>query len=314
MKLWMRRLVVIFDNGKQRMVFGENYLKGLPDMDISVKLNKYMSPLKDSATIRISNLTYFEISQLIEGKFNNVEIKCGYKETGMQTIFKGGVTYISNSLGDRKTNTAIILCASELVAKYQSRMLNLSINSGVNIYSALKGVCRLAGIRDSNVSTQLKKTILNNIVTAETNPANFIQNLLGQNGSFITNSDKSNGSTFSIYNITRSNGRVIPVDNKLISLEGGYPQLTKNGLSLTVSPTFNFTCGDTIKIDSTIIDISTSSNNVSDRTKGYYLDQDGLYVIYQMTYNLTNRDNNFGLNLLCKSRKQFKNVLGGNLT
>ena len=161
MKLWMRELTVIFSNGKKKIIYGDNNKENRPDLSLDIKINKYLGSVKDNATIRISNLTYYEIVTLIEGKFTDVEIKAGYKEIGSHTVFKGGVIYISNSLGDRKTNTAIILCASNLVAKYQQKNLNLSIHSGVNIYSAIKTICKHAGIRNTNISTQFKKEFSN---------------------------------------------------------------------------------------------------------------------------------------------------------
>ena len=39
-----------------------------------------MSALKDVCTIKISNLTYSEITQIITGKFFDIEVWCGYKK------------------------------------------------------------------------------------------------------------------------------------------------------------------------------------------------------------------------------------------
>lgn len=311
MKLWMRDLTVTFDNGKQKITFGDNRKKGLPNLDIDIVINKYMSPVKDEATIRITNLTYYEVVLLMQGKFTNVEIRAGYKDTGNLPVFKGGVIYISNSLGNRKENTIIILCASELVAKYQSNFLNLSLNSGINIYSALNAICKRANIRDANISPRFKTEFLRNVVTVSSSAPDYFNNLLNKNGDYFTNSDSINGSTFSIYNITKTNGRIIPLSNEFISLLGGYPQLTTEGLRITVTPTFNFMCGDTIKIDKRIINMPVESNSTKNKTIGYFLDEDGLYVIYQMTYNLTNRNSDFSINMLCKSRNRLNKVLGG---
>ena len=311
MRLWMRDLSITFSNGKKKITFGNNRKKGLPDFNINVQISKYMSPVKDEATIRITNLTYYEIVTLMEGKFTDVEIKAGYKETGSLPVFKGGVIYISNSLGNRKENTVIILCASDLVAKYQSRLLNLSLNSGINIYSALNAICKRAGIPNSNISPQFKKEFVQNVLTVNSTAPDYFNSLLQKNGDYFANSDSVNGSSFSIYNVTNTTGRVIPLNNNFINLLGGYPQLTSEGLHITVTPTFNFVCGDTIKIEKSLINMGVSSNIVNSKTLGYYLDEDGLYTIYQMTYNLTNRDSDFSINMLCKSRKRLNKVLGG---
>ena len=120
MDSWMRVLEVRLRSkyGRQELIFGDKWKKGKVDLNIQVSGHKYMSSLKDSCIVKISNLTYNEIVQIIDGEFYDVEIIAGYRNGNQTTFFKGGVLYISNSLDDTKTNTVYILCASELVAKY----------------------------------------------------------------------------------------------------------------------------------------------------------------------------------------------------
>ena len=114
MKAWMRILEVTLTSRKMKrqMVFGSNWRNGKDDLNIDIVGNKYMSALKDSCTIKLSNLTYSELIQIISGEFYDVTVKCGYRDANVQTIFDGGVLYISISLDDKKTNTVVILCAS----------------------------------------------------------------------------------------------------------------------------------------------------------------------------------------------------------
>lgn len=313
MKAWMRILTVTFTSSKlkKKLVFGENYLNNRPDLNIDIVGYKYMSSLKDSCTIRISNLTYNEIVQLIQGEFYSVEVKAGYQSSGTQTIFKGGVLYISNSLGDRKTNTAIILCASDLVAKYGQSRLNLTLNSGINIYSALNFICKRAGIPNTNISTQFKKQFIQDVVNVNDTAASWIDKFATQNNNIIVNSDNLTEGVVMMYDANKSNARVIKLNSDNINLTGGYPQLSKDGLNLSIMPTFSFMCGDVIEVDNSIIDISATSNDVSQLSKGYYLDKDGLYTIFEMNYHLQNRGPQFSVNLTCKSRSLISNITGG---
>lgn len=308
---WMRELTVTFTSNilKRAMTFGNSTTSD--NLKIDVVCHKYMSTLKDDCTIKISNLTYGEIVQLISGQYYTVEVKAGYKSSGAQTIFKGGVLYISNSLDDNKTNTVIVLCASELVAKYGQQRINLSLNSGINLYSALQFVCKRAGITNSNISTQFKKQFLNEIVNVNSTIGGWIDKLAAANPSYITNSDSITGSSLMIFDANKSDARKIRLTANTINLSGGYPRLTSDGLSLTLMPTFAFMCGDVIELDNSIIDISASSRQESYSNYGYYLDKDGMYVIYQQEYNLSNRSSEFTLALTCKSRSLMNVVSGG---
>ena len=318
MKAWMRVLEVsltsrLGENRKtKQLVFGRNWEDGRDDLNIEVSCYKYMSSLKDVATIRISNLTYYEVVQIIQGKFYDVEIKAGYRSSGAQTIFSGGVLYISNSLDDNKTNTITILCASHLVAKFGQSRLNLTLNSGINTYSALRFILGRAGLPEShmNVSTQFKSQFLQDVVSVNDTAASWIDKFCSSNTNAITNSDSVTNSFVSLFDSNRSNARVIKLNSDTINLTGGYPQLTSDGLSLTVMPTFAFMCSDVIEIDNSVIQIPVSSNSEVMKNYGYFLDKDGHYMIYEMKYQLQNRGSSFSLQMTCKTRSLISNFIG----
>lgn len=305
---WMRELVVTFTSStlKKAITFGENYKNKdkskRQDLEISCDIYTYMSALKDSATIKISNLTYAEIVTLITGKYYTIEIKAGYRNGNVMTVFKGGVLYISNQLNSRKTNTVIILSASELVAKYSQSRLNLSLNSGINLYSAINFVCRRAGITNSNVSTQFKKKFIQEIMNVSQTSGSWLEALTSANESYVISTDSSLSSIFTIYDAAKSNYRVITLKDDTIDLQGGYPRLNSNGLTLTVMPTFAFQCGDVIKIDNSIINLGVSSTSAAEKMPAMYLDKDGCYMITELHYELENRGSSFGLEITAKSR------------
>lgn len=313
MDAWIRKLEVTLTSklNKQKFVFGKE-----DNLSISVTGKKYMSALQDECKIEIKNLTYYQIAQIIQGEYYEVDVRCGYTNIPPTSIFKGGVIWISNSYGDvesGKTNIVTILCASELVARYQQKRINLSLNSGINMYSALNYISKQAGIATPNISDEFRKKFLDDAISQSGSTGNILQGLANANETYIVNSDATLGSTFSIFDAARSNSRVITLNNTNINFSGGYPTLTDQGLRLSIMPTFAFMCGDTIKIDNSLIDISVTSTNEISKNYAYYLDVNGCYMIYEIDFSLENRGSDYTLNMLCKSRNSIAKLLGTNV-
>ena len=308
---WIRRLKVTLTSTKfkKQIVFGENHLRNEDDLYIEVNGYKYLSTLKDECVVKIKNLTLSEVVQIIDGQFYDVKIEAGYKSTGLNTIFDGGVLYISNEVDDRKSNTIIILCASKLIAKYGQNRLNLTMNSGINMYAAINFICKRAGIPKTNVSTQLKKQMLENITNVDNTVGSFLDKLCSDNASYISNSDANSSDILTIFDSKNANRRVIKLkaDNMILQ---SYPRLTVEGVNIVVMPTFNFMCGDVIKIDNSLIQIPVQSKEELSKNYGYYLDDEGFYMIFQMEYHLQNKGHNFSLQLNCKARNLVSNFLG----
>lgn len=313
MEAWMRALTITLTSIKlkKQFTFGANYAKNKPDLNIDVSLNKYMSSLKDQAVIRIDNLTYNEMTQIIMGEFFDVDIWCGYRNAAVNKIFSGGVFYISNQLNPNKTHTAIIICTSKMVAKFGQSRLNLTLNSGINIYSAINFICGRAGMPNANISTQFKKQFLDEVMNVNDTSTSWLDKLCNSNKTYIQNADAITGQTFSIFDAAKSNSRVIKLTPENILLTGGYPRLTSEGLKLTLLPTFNFMCGDTIQIDNSIIDVSVGSKDEVSKNYPAYFSQKGQYMIYEMNYHLCNRNSAFTLQLKCKNRDRISAYVGG---
>ena len=142
---WMRQIEVRLYSqlNNSKIVYG-----GTSDsqLDITVKGNKYLSSLKDNGTITISNLTYAEITKLILGQYYKIEIWAGYRTQSLQRYFKGSVSYISDKIRARRDNETYILFASDMVAAYSQQRMNLTLNSGINLYSAFRYICLTNGI------------------------------------------------------------------------------------------------------------------------------------------------------------------------
>ena len=314
MKAWMRVLRVTLTSRKlkKQMVFGNSQFTTGFDLAIDVSGYKYLSSLKDNCTVKLTNLTYNEVMQIIVGEFYDVKIEAGYRDSSVQTIFDGGVLYISNAREDATTNTVIILCASKLVARYGQSRINLTLNSGINMYSAIKFGLKRAGISEVTISEQLKKRILSDKENVADSPQSWIDKLTKINDSFCVNADSSvnPNSIVSIFDANRSNARVITLKRDQLDLSSGYPRLTSDGLSMAVLPTFGYMCGDVIKIDNSLIDISVTSKDEISKNYGKYFDEEGCYMIYQIGYTLQNRGSSFSLDLTCKTQSLISNFTG----
>lgn len=314
-KAWMRILRITLttkspgQNGKNKQLVFEENESGV-GLAISVNGNKFMSTLKDNCTVKISNLTYVEIVQIITGQFYNIKIECGYKSSGVQTIFEGGVMYISNLRESVDTNTVTILCASHLVATYGQRRINLSFNSGINMYSAINFVCKVGGVPNPNISTQFKKQFLEGIENAHNQTAaEWVNDQTTKNGSYISSSDCIGNSFMTLFDANKSNARVIKLNKDTLLLTNGFPRMTADGLVFSVMPTFAFQCGDTIVMDNSLIQINVTSQSEATKNLGGLLDENGQYMIYEMHYQLENRGQNFFLEIYAKTRSRISAYL-----
>lgn len=310
-KAWMRDLQIILtsDLMKKQFIFGRQWQQNKDDLAIEVNGTKYLSSMKDNFTIRISNLTYAELIQLIKGQYYGIEIKAGYRSKGASTIFKGSVIYMSYEKQNVTTNTVIILAGSKLVATYGQSRMNLGLNNGINMYNALKFICKRAGITNSNVDNDFKNRIIRDTASIQGTTASWLDTFCSANN-FIVSSDSSYGNDVSIVNPYKTNNRVIKLDSEKVVLINGYPKLNSDGLSMTLLPTFNFMPMDVIVIDNSIIDISTSSSSGKDFTKAMFLDEDGKYLITQIEYNLSNRESSFNITITAKARSLYSKLTG----
>ena len=313
--IWMRqlRITLISDKVKKVMTFGDTWYsnRSHEDLDVEIEGAKYLSTLKDSFIVKIKNLTYNEICEIVDNEYYGVEISAGYYKGNFSTIFSGSVIFVSNDKDNNKDSTTYIICGNNIVAKYGQSRMNLSLNSGINMYSALAYICRRAGISNSKIDTDLKAKILNNSKSTNETFGNYLTNICDNNG-LVATADSSYGSDISIINPYRTNNREIQL-NKNFVLVNGFPKLTSEGLTLSLLPTFNFMPGDVIMIDNSLINMAvTSDSNISRQINTYmYIDRDGKYVVYQIDYSLSNKDGSFYITLLCKARSYYTKISGG---
>lgn len=312
-KAWMRDLEVILTSAtlKNSITFGGNWKKGKEDASIIVTGNKYLSSLKDEFTVKISNLTYAEIINLTAGQYFTIEIKAGYRTSSTtsnaNSIFKGEVMYISNELNSNKTHTVIILCASKLIAKYGQTRMNLSLNSGINMYSALSFIAKRAGMSNVHIDESLRQRIIRETSSVSSTAQSWLQVFTSKNN-FVANTDLTSGSVLTVINPYKTNNRVITLDSNKIILSGDYPKLTTDGLTLDCMPTFNFMPADVIQLDNSIIDISATSKSDVYSNVALWLDNNGKYMIYELNYNLSNRGQNYIVTIKAKSRSLYTKI------
>lgn len=314
MKAWLRKIEIFLTSTlykKQMKLSTER-----DELEVEVSGYKYLSSLKDTFVIKVYNLTYKEMVTINSGKFEGIEIKCGYETTGSKTFFKGQLLYMSNSFGDRTTNIVYMICCSKLLGLYNSR-LNLSLNSGINMYAALKFICERAGIKNSNVSEEFKTKTINEVTKANGTCASILDVLTSSSAGYYAQSDASYSSTVNLGDLRKRAARVIRITENNLILTNGYPKLTSDGLNLTVLPTFNFMPGDVIEIPNYLLDMSLTSKQevISNPNIGLFVDNSegvyGQYVIVQLSYHLTNRNSSFTIQIDAKSRSLFQNITGG---
>ena len=305
--VWMRQLKVTLTSTTlhQSYVFGENWKQDKDDLDISISGTKYLSGLKDNFVVRIKNLTYGEVLKFLQGKFYDIKIEAGYRNTGCNTIFKGSVIFMSNQQDNKLENTLIILCGSRLIASYGQSKMNFSLSSGINMYSALKFLCKRAGIVNANINEDFRNRIIREASSVQSSTiGSYLENFASIND-FIIAADSSYENDVTILDPSKNNNRVVKLDSNNAVLVNGYPKLTSDGLTMTLLPTYNLMPMDVIQLDNSLIDISVSSYDTSSFNNAMFLDEDGKYLITQLSYELTNRERSFQISLIAKARNLY---------
>ena len=311
---WMRQIEVrLYSNlTNKKIVFGGDQTNQL---NIVVKGNKYLSALKDNGSVTISNLTYAQIVELIIGQYYYIEIWAGYRsQKELKCFFKGAVSYISDKIQARRDNTCYILFASKMVASYSQQRMNLSLNSGINLYAAFNYICLMNGIDRSHLPDSLKTQFLQEVTQNYGTPATLAEQLAANTNTFSIDTDESIDGCGVVNCTDLSDKRYIKINKDSINFTKGNPTLDKEGLHITLLPTFCFKPGDIIIIDNAILDVSISDpNSVASTFKSNYLDKNGAYMIIELDYTLANREKTFEINIRARSLNIIANITGANI-
>lgn len=310
---WVRQIEIRLYSriSKSKIVYGGDRASQL---NIVVKGNKYLSALKDNGSVAISNLTYAEISKLILGEFYKIEVWAGYKGQALMCFFKGAVSYISDKIQARRDNETYILFASEMVAAYSQRRINLMLNSGINLYAALNYICLTTGISTSQLPESLKQHFLQEVTQNYGTPASLVDQIAQNAGTLSVDVDNSIDGAGVVNCTDLRDKRQIRINPDTINFTKGNPTLDKDGLRITILPTFCFKPGDIILIDNSILDLSISDpNSVASTFKSNYLDSNGAYMVMELDYVFQNRGPTFEINIRARALDIIKNVTGATL-
>lgn len=286
---------------------------------ITISGNKYLSPVKDNFTVKIYNLPFTEIAKIQLQKLFHIQIFCGYLG-GQQynafdgkRIFDGGIVNIVNQKTEYKDNIVTLVCASKLVAKAQEWRCNISFNSGINMYSAMKYIGKQAGLTNMNISDSFKHQYFEVANKATGSASSYLDKLSSTNNTQFFSADNSEGADFSAHSSREGGMRQIVIDPAKGMMIGSAPKLTSSGLNWTSLPVFNYLPGDLCQIDNSLIDTSQGQDSLSGTTSTpntVYLNQQGLYYIFDLGYELDNTDGSFQVNIHAKTKDLFDNVTG----
>jgi hypothetical protein len=314
MKVWERVLYIELSSKKfkNNIKIGDNVEQN--NIIIELVANKYLSSLKDDCIIDIYNLTYSEILKYMVYEYNEVDVYAGYKSSGVHKIFSGKILHISNERESRETNIMRLICVSKLLGIYQTK-LNLTLQSGINMYSALNFIISRAGIKNSNVSEQLKRNVLTNVTRAQGKVSSILDMFTSKETDFGVSADASNESIVSIWDLKRTDARVIIIKPESGLLINGYPKLSTDGLKFDSLPVYDFMPGDVLVVDNRLIDMSISSLGEATSAEGVlgrYIDENDKYILFSVSYKLSNGQGQFKCSLHSKSKNLMLNITGGN--
>lgn len=291
-------------------------------LNITIKGVKKLTALEDNGVCEISNLTYATISQIILGQYYKIEIWAGYRtQQNLQCYFSGEIAFISNEIQMRRDHTCHIIFASALVAGYSQARINFNLNSGINLYAALRYICLQTGIDSSHLNESLKSAFLTEVSANWGTPATLAETLAKNTSNFSVSADASiDGNIVDCSRI--DDKRQIRINSETINFRKGNPRVNKDGLNISLLPTFQFKPGDIIIIDNSILNESeTSLNAVQTNFSSNYIDTTfvntdtphlGAYMIRQIDYAFQNRGDTFELNIIARALSIIKATLGAN--
>lgn len=310
---WMRQIEIRLysDLTKKKIVFGGDQPNQLA---MRVSVEKHLSALKDRGVAEISNLTYAQITELILGQYYSIEIWAGYRTQQLQCYFKGAVSYISDQIRARRDNTCYILFASKMVAAYSQQRMNLNLNSGINLYAAFNYICLTNGISTAHLSPDLKNHFLSEVTSNYGTPATLCEQLAANESTLTIDTDESIDGCGVVDCTELANKRQIRINPDTINFTKGNPTLDKDGLHITLLPTFCFKPGDIILIDNAILDVSINdATAVASTFKTNYIDSNGAYMIMELRYEFENRGEEFGVAVRARSVNIIANVTGAKI-
>lgn len=295
MNCWIRNVKVVLrtKDGRHSMTFDNSYT-------IDVSGSKYMAAMQDSCTVRIKNMAYTDMLKVISQEYFDVIIFAGYG-SNPPVIFKGGIVYISNTKDDYTTNECIILCASYLVARFSQQRLKLSMNSGINLYAAIKYIFKKIGINTVNLDTE-DTVKLTDMLNIDTTIGSYLQSCADQYHMILNTDTAATNAVVSIQSRLHDN-KLVEINNRDVLVSDGYPRLTTDGFELTLLPT-SITPGNIVHIDNSILDLSEDQQVTA---KTIQLNPLGHYLVYQIDYRLETRGSNFTMRLRCRNNAVMEN-------
>lgn len=320
MKTWMRILYVTFSkwDDNKAIVYGKTWDDSKKPR-IEVTGTKYLSTIKDNFTIRIYNLPYDEVLKIqLEKKFH-VCIYAGY--VGDQPygnfvgekIFDGGLINITSNKGNFKDQITSFVCASRTIAQQQEYRLNISLCSGMNMYSAINYICNISGIKRVSISDEYKYRFLKEIQSSSNSVTSYVDYLSQTNNDQLVIADSSTGSELS-FATSNSSKEVIVLDPRTGMVINNQPEITSAGVTWESLPIRNYTCGSLVKIDPSYLNVSSGQDNKDSFINGapntYYISSSGLYYISQLDYTLSNSSGSFEIKITAKSKDLYDTAIG----
>lgn len=308
---WVRNIKVILSskiNGEQII-----FKSGNPELNISIQGTKNLALNKDKGTVTITNIPYDLIIAIVAGEYYNIEIYAGYgKNVEPERYFKGEVSYISQKINTRRDVDTYITYASSYVANFSQQRINLSLNSGINIYSAIEYISRQSNLNNIKISPSLKQYFTSKVENLNDQVGNLIEQIANQSDqTFYLATDESEGD-FYIDCTTLDDKRRIEIDPNMIILTKGNPTISSAGLKASFLPMINFKPGDIILFPNYLIDASISdAESVVSTFNANFFSPTGQYMIREISYNFQNRGTTFELNITAIALEILTNVTGG---
>ena len=327
MECWMRLLKIELTSTQMQetIVIGDNkqenerrYNYGIvsstigDNLSIKVQGTKYPAINKDKGTLTIINLDYETILRIKLGQYYKIKIWCGYKSWNKEPflLYSGEISHMSTKIYSHHETETYIIFASTIVAKYSQKRMNLSLNSGLNVYAMMSYVLNTNGASKYHLDPKLKEKAINEYKALNGTLTTVLDSYtLTLGGEYSVACDGTEGT---VIDVTSTKGkRFIKLDPSAIPMKSGNPTVTSEGLRMELLPICNLKVGDILVIDPALINIAIeNAESVTSTFNANYMDSNGCYMIIELGFSLENRGQNFGYQIKARALDILYNLTG----
>lgn len=295
-------ITVAKDNGEAIELVG----KDKENLSVVITGTKFYGTQRDQFKVSIYNLSPVLRGKISSEKYNDIRVRIGHKQSYTGSLFSGTILDIYTRKENGNTTITDFICVDGYDF-INNIITTKTFTKGTNYYDIAEYILQ-HDIQNVpyELAERLKELEIDSDYSIYGNPYEELENLSEDASMFFSSSEEG----IKIIDWVDDTDAIVVNENTGMI---NYPQLSTEGLRVSVIATPTYRIGGLIQINNA--DVGISVNDAESLQQGgvpsIQFSSDGVYIIKQMDYNLTNRGNDFSIELQCYSRDVYKFMIGG---